>query len=185
MRGYTQPGTKCRRQQSRRCRRIRLLRQQQQHTARQYSRRVRSRNDANPMIWNRHQIAKSIQVCLAILIATGVLCNTYLVGPQWFFHRHVFLHTPKKTVATTQMRAETRDVPAAVKLGVAGQATTAPTTPPSSIPVEPYRLQSSSPAPTGQGTFIIDPLTPDDSPTSDYLSVPASEYMSAADDLSA
>lgn len=96
-----------------------------------------------------------------------------------------FLHTPKKTVATTQMRAETRDVPAAVKLGVAAQATTAPTTPPSSIPLEPYRLQSSSPAPTGQGTFIIDPLTPDDSPTSDYLSVPASEYMSAADDLSA
>ena len=184
MRGYTKPGTKCRRHQSRRCRRIRLLRQQQQYTARQYSRRVRSRNDANPMIWNRHQIAKSIQVCLAFLIATGVLTR-YQVGPHWFFHRHVFLHTPKKTVATTQMRAETRDVPAAVKLGVAGQATTAPTTPPSSFPVEPYRLQSSSPAPTGQGTFIIDPLTPDDSPTSDYLSVPASEYMSAADDLSA
>lgn len=75
-------------------------------------------------------------------------------------------------------------MPAAVKLGVAGQATTAPTTPPSSFPVKPYRLQSSSPVPTGQGTFIIDPLTPDDSPTSDYLSVPASEYMSAADDLS-
>ena len=106
MRGYTQPGTKCRRQQSRRCRRIRLLRQQQQHTARQYSRRVRSRNDANPMIWNRHQIAKSIQVCLAILIATGVLCNTYLVGPQWFFHRHVFFTRRKKL--SRQLKCERR-----------------------------------------------------------------------------